>query len=63
MEEKHLGVIIDDLLIIQENSAAAVKQANRDLACIKRTIMYKEKDMTVPLYSAKVRSLSGTQDT
>ena len=56
-EEKDLGVIVDDRLKFRKHAATAAKKANRTLACIRRTIKYKEKDMIVPLYTALVRPL------
>ena len=57
VEEKDLGVIIDDQLKFRRHAAVAVKRANGVLACIRRTIKFKEKEMIVPLYVALVRPM------
>ena len=54
-EEKDLGVIIDTSMKFSEQCNTAVKNANRTLGLIRRTIKSKSKKVIVKLYKALVR--------
>ena len=54
-KEKDLGVIIDSTLKYSEQCNVAVKNANRTLGLIKRTVKSRSKDIMVKLYKALVR--------
>jgi hypothetical protein len=55
VKEKDLGVIIDNTLKFSEQCNVAVKNANRILGLIKRTIKSRSKEVIVRLYKALVR--------
>ena len=54
-KEKDLGVIMDSTLKFSEQCNAAVKNANRTLGLIKRTIKSRSKEVIVKLYKSLVR--------
>ena len=56
-QEKDLGVTFsaDKLLKVSEQCGIAASKRNKILGLIRRTIMYKEKQLIVPLYKAIVR--------
>ena len=54
-KEKDLGVIMDSTFKFSEQCNAAVKNANRTLGLIKRTIKSRSKGIIVKLYKALVR--------
>ena len=54
-EEKDLGIIVSDSLKVSPQCIKAVKNANRVLGAIKRTIDNRSKDVIIDLYKALVR--------
>ena len=56
VEEKDLGIIIDEKLNFHKHILTATKKANSILGCIRRAIKYKDREMIIPLYIAHVRS-------
>ena len=54
-KEKDLGVIMDSTFKFSEQCNAAVKNANRTLGLIKRTIKSRSKEVIVKLYKSLVR--------
>ena len=54
-EEKDLGVIIDNSLLFEQQSEAAINKANRNLGSIRRSFKYIERDVMLNLYKSLVR--------
>ena len=54
-QEKHLGVTFSADMKVSEQCGIAASKGNQILWLIRRTIMYKEKQLIVPLYKATVR--------
>ena len=55
IQEKDLGVTFSADMKVSEQCGIAASKGNKILGLIKRTIMYKEKQLIVPLYTAIVR--------
>jgi len=54
-EEKDLGIIVSSDLKVSPQCVKAVKNANKVLGCIKRTIEIRDKNIIMDLYKALVR--------
>ena len=54
-QEKDLGVTFSVDMKVSEHCGMAASKGNQILGLIRRTIMYKEKQLIVPLYKAIVR--------
>ena len=54
-QEKDLGVTFSADMKVSEQCGIAASKGNKILELIRRTIMYKEKQLIVPLYRAIVR--------
>ena len=55
-QEKDLGVTFSDAMKVSEQCRVAASKGNQILRLIRRNIMYKEKQLIVPLYKAIARS-------
>ena len=56
-EEKDLEVIVNKSLKSSHQCASAVKKANRALSFIARNFEYKSKNIVLPLYKSKEKTL------
>ena len=53
--EKDLGVLVDDRLVMSQQSALVVKKSNGTLGCIKRSTAGRSREVVLSFYSALVR--------
>ena len=53
--EEDLGVLVDERLNMSRHYVVATQKANHILACIKRSVTNRSREVILPLYSALVR--------
>ena len=54
--ERDLGVVIDDKITFKGHIGGIIKKVNKLMGLIRRTFIYLDKEVFVPLYTSLVRS-------